>query len=210
MDGSEARELAEARRRLDAELNVSSDALIVVRELTKDYVMGDVEVTRAARRDPRHRAGRVRGGDGPVGLGQVHAHEHPRLPRPRRPRGQYLLDGQRRRAASTATSCADIRNAQDRLRLPGLQPARRAPPRSRTWSCRCSTPAWPTRERRRARARRALERGGPGRAARPPPEPALRRPAAARGHRARARQRPAAAPRRRADRQPRHRAPASR
>ena len=59
---------------------------------------------------------------GAIGLGQVDPHEHPRLPRPARRTGSYLLDG-------VDVSTLDARRArgdpqpEDRLRLPGLQPA---------------------------------------------------------------------------------------
>ena len=58
--------------------------------------------------------------------------------------------------------------------------------------------------------RRAGPAGRPGRPARPPPDPALRRPAAARGDRPLADQRPLHHPGRRGHRQPRHRRPAMR
>ena len=63
-----------------------------------------------------------------------------------------------------------------------------APPRWRTSSCRWSTAACGGRERRE-RATAALELGGAGRPAGPPAQRALRRPAAARGHRPRPGQR---------------------
>ena len=79
----------------------------------------------------------------------------------------------------------------------------RAPARSRTSSCRWSTPAW----RRAERAQRALEalaRVGLADRARPHAGRAVGRPAAAGRDRARAGQPPGADPRRRADRRARH------
>ena len=115
--------------------------------------------------------------------------------------GRYLLDGGRRRR-STATSSRGMRNRRS-ASSSRASTCCRAPPRSRTSSCRCSTPDCPPRRGASARAS-ALGAVGLGDRARPPPRPALGRPAAARRHRPRAGQRPAADPRRRADRQPRH------
>ena len=66
--------------------------------------------------------GRVRRGHRTVGLRQVDVHAHPRLPRPA---------DERHSTSSTARTCRgcrrtssrSIRNTQDRLRVPGLQPA---------------------------------------------------------------------------------------
>ena len=83
--------------------------------------------------------------------------------------------------------------------------------RSRTSSCRCSTPARqvPPAERRK-RAMAALAAVGLENRMDHHPEPAVRRPAAARGDCARADDRAADPAGRRADRQSRHRGPASR
>jgi putative ABC transport system ATP-binding protein len=57
-------------------------ALIEARDLTKSLRDGRPDRARAARRVAGHRRGRVRGHHGRVGLGQVHADEHPGLPGP--------------------------------------------------------------------------------------------------------------------------------
>ena len=100
----------------------------------------------AARRRPRHRAQRIRGGGRPVRLGQVDAHEHPRLPRHAHlgrvralRRGRWAgstATAWPRSATSTSASCS---------RTSTCCPT---PPRSRTSSCRCSSRACRTRERR--------------------------------------------------------------
>ena len=133
-------------------------------------------------------SGRVRGDHGPVGVGQVDAHERHRLPRP--------ADARHLPARRHATS-ADLeddepgRAAQPahRLRLPVLQPAAAHDARSRTWRTPLHVPGRPARERDAgARARRARA-AGPGRPPRPRADRALGRPAAARGHRPRPGQR---------------------
>ena len=133
---------------------------------------------------------------------QVDAHEHPRPARPadRRP----LLPGRARTSrASTATGAPSLRNrkigfvfqnfnllprtsALENVELPLLYNGRGLRPPSGT--------------RRRVEL---LDAVGLGDRAPPHAEPALGRPAAARGDRARAGQRPGADPGRRADRQPR-------
>ena len=116
--------------------------------------------------------------------------------------GQYWLDG-REISGASANERADSAQPHDRLRLPDLQPAvadERAGERD---------DADRLLGRRRHGARGAPARDGAAQARRPgrPHGPravaALRRAAAARGHRPGADQPPAVPPRRRADRQPR-------
>ena len=98
-----------------------SEHVLDVRGLSKVYGEGetavhalrDVDFTRAARG--------VRRGHRPVGVGQVDAAQHARLPRRARPRGVYLLEGldvaePRRAPAGRAAQPAD------RLHLPVVQP----------------------------------------------------------------------------------------
>ena len=115
-----------------------------------------------------------------------------RVPVPRRPRRAALAPPARAPAP-----------ALPRLRVPGLQPARRAPPRSRTSSCRCSTAARRSPSATPRRARRSSRSASTGWETHTPGG-ALRRPAAARRHRARDRDQPGGPARRRADGQPRH------
>ena len=76
---------------------------------------------RAARRHAHHRAGRVRGGDGPLGLREVHLHEPARLPG-RAHRGP-LPPGRPGRRRAGRLRARPRPQPEDRLRLPGLQPA---------------------------------------------------------------------------------------
>ena len=123
--------------------------------------------------------------------------------------GRYRI--RRHRTSPALSDDAARRPAQprDRLRLPDLPAACRARPRSRTSSCRSSTAACRARERRE-RAEAALDAVGLAQPHAPPAERAVRRPAAARRHRARAGGRAVAPPRRRAHRQPRLAPPARR
>ena len=59
---------------------------------------------------------------GRVGLGQVDADEHPRLPRPA-DRAARTCSTARGVARSTRDALADVRNQHARLRVPELQPA---------------------------------------------------------------------------------------
>ena len=93
---------------------------------------------RPARRQPRHRGRRVRGGHGAVRLRQVDLHEPPRLPGHARRPARYL-PRRRGRGGAVARRAGAHPQPEDRLRLPDLQPAAADDARSRTWSCRCST-----------------------------------------------------------------------
>ena len=149
------------------------------------------------------RARRVRRHHGLVGLGQIDADEHSRLPRPAHQRPLFL-GGRRCRGAARAGARPHPQRAA-RLRVPELQPAGA---HQRHRECR---PAALLRRRRAEAPRRAHRAGARGaQAARPRRPraqhagPAFRRPAAARRHRPRADQRAEPAARRRADRQSRY------
>ena len=109
---------------------------------------------RPARRQRRHRAGRVHRGDGPVGLGQVHLHEHAGLPGPpdrgrvpaRRRARVATLDGDDARrgpqpaasaSCSRASTCCARTSALENVELPlvyaGVAATRAA--RARAASC---------------------------------------------------------------------------
>ena len=117
--------------------------------------------------------------------------------------GSYRLDGRGGRRLGprrTWPGCATARSGSC-SRTSTCWPGRRP---WRTSRCRCSTtPALPARPRRK-RANELLARVGLGDRLDHQPEPAVRRPAAAGGHRPGARQPPVDPAVRRADRQPRH------
>jgi hypothetical protein len=148
---------------------------------------------------PGHRRRRVRGHHGAQRLGQVHRHEHPRLPghaqRRRLPvprRARAALDATSARACAGATwaSCSRASTCW------------RAPRRRRTWSCRCSTAA--SRRPRHAAARAALAAVGLARAGSTTRRPSSRA-ASSSAWRSRAPSSPSrGAAGRRAHRQPRH------
>ncbi|CAA9433004.1 MAG: ABC-type antimicrobial peptide transport system, ATPase component, partial [uncultured Phycisphaerae bacterium] len=149
-----------------------------------------------AGRGPR----RARGADGGERVGQEHADEHPRVPRP--PDQRRVLARRAGDQRHVQGPARDGPQPQDRLRVPELQPAR---PHDRARQRRDAAGL----HDRRLRARGQAPRGRAARARRPrrpdgpPPVAALRRPAAARRDRPGADQPPAAAVRRRAHRQPR-------
>ena len=159
--------------------------VISIRNLVKTYVVGEVEVRalRGVSLDVQPR--RVRRRHRAVGLGQVDADAHPRLPRsadvravhPRRPGRVADVEGPARRGPQQ----------EDRLRLSGLQPAV-AHDGARQ---RRAAAALRRRQDEDGRAAPAgdggADGGRPGRARRSSSESAVRRPAAARGDRARAR-----------------------
>ena len=163
----------------------------------------------AARRERRCRTGRVPRGDGPVRLRQVDVHAHPGLPRPadvrpvhpRRPgRVEDVARTISRRCATTGSGSSSRAST-----------CCRAPARSRTSNCRCSTAGEHIKAVGAPQARPGVARDRrPAAPLAPPPEPAVGRPAAARGDRARAHQQPVDPAGRRADGQPRHAARASR
>ena len=114
-------------------------AVISVKNLVKTYVVGEVEVQGAARREPRRPARRVPRGHRTVGLRQVDVHAHRRLPRsadvgpvlPRRPGRVAHVEGRSWPPCATRRSASCSRGST----------CCRAPRRSTTSSCRCSTAA---------------------------------------------------------------------
>ena len=154
---------------------------------------------RARRRLGRHCRGRVRRGDGPVGLGQVDVHERRRLPR--RADLGHLPVQRRGRRGTFHRRAGRHPEPLDRVRVPAVQPARAHVGAGQ----RRAAVALRRRPGAGAPCPRVAEAGA-GRARHPlgsSSRPTVRRPAAARRHRARARQRPQADPRRRAHGRPR-------
>ena len=173
------------RRRWWRTEDVLMGALIELDAVEKTYASGDAAVHALAASRSTSTQGEFVAIMGASRLGQVDAHEHPRLPRPADERRVPARRARGRRSCD-ARELADVRNRRARLRVPELQPPAAHDARSRTWSCRSSTRASPSTERH-ARARRRARARRPRRAHRPPPESALGRPAAARRDRARAR-----------------------
>ena len=176
-------------------------ALIELHDITKTYQMGDVEVHALRGVSLTIERRRVRRDHGRLGLGQVDAHEHPRLPRPAR------------RAAATCSTGDEVSRARPRTRSRRSATGRsasssrastccRARARSRTSSCRCSTRASP-RASATAAPTEALRASGSATAVGHHPNQLSggqqQRVAIARA----LVNEPAAHPRRRADRQPR-------
>ncbi len=175
-----------------------SAPVIEVRNVTKTYRLGDVEIEALRGVDLTVEQRRVRRPHGRLGLGQVDADEHPRLPRsadqrrllPRRDRHRRARRAGTRRIRSRrigfvfqSFNLLARTSAAENVALPLFYSGR--------WSegtARASDGAQPHR---------------PPRSREQPSGPALGRPAAARGDRPRADQRPGHPAGRRADRQPR-------
>ena len=110
-------------------------------------------------RRPADRAGRVRGRHGSVGLGQVDADEHPRLPRHAHP--GLVPPGRRGRRRAGRDRPGRHPQPPHRLRLPAVQPAAVAVGAAQRRAARSCT-AGCTGAERKARATAALERVGLG------------------------------------------------
>ena len=152
---------------------------------------------RPARRRPRGRSGRVRGGAGPVGQRQVDAAQHHRRPRhPDRQAGPWSPAGRSPTWTRASCSASDARWCRSSSRRSTCSPPS---PRSRTCS---AAPRSPARPRRPATAREVLDQVGLSERLAPLPERAVRRGAAAGGHRPSAGHRQPAAGRRRTHRRP--------
>ena len=177
----------------------SAPPAVVARDLVRRYGEGDDRGRRAARRLARHRrAASSTAVMGPSGSGKsTLMHILAGLDRPDAGRG---LDRRRRRSPSSTTpTLTKLRRAPHRLHLPVLQPAADAHGGGEHRAAARIAGATPDA----GVARRAGRDGRPRRAPAPPAGRALRRPAAARRRRPRARVAPDRHVRRRADRQPR-------
>ena len=151
--------------------------------VTKTYFKPDGSVLVEALRpvDLRNRRRAVHGDHGRVGLGQEHADEHPRLPGPADVRLHTCWMGRTWRRSDDDALSRDPRPA-DRVHLPGVQPDQRADDRGERRGAAVlpgraagSSPAAGDRE---------TEPGGSRRPAHASSQRAVRRPAAARRHRA--------------------------
>ena len=163
--------------------------VISVRDLVKTYTVGEVDGARAARRRLDVEAGEFVAITGPSGSGKsTLMHILGCLDRPTS--GQYILDG-KDVSRMSKDELADRPQPEDRVRLPGLQPAvaddgarqRRAAAALQRRRAKMKT------AERHKRAMEALELVGLGERYHHYPEPAVGRPAAARRDRARADQR---------------------
>ena len=149
-----------------------------------------------------HRSRRVYRHHGTIRLREIDVDEHPGLPRPAdfgdlHPRRAGRQPAQQERSGSHP-------QPENRLYFSVFQPAAED---ERIGQCDDALAVQPLRSPEREReapaGRRGAQVGGAGRSHAPPPQPALRRSAAARGNRPGADQPAALDPGRRADRQPR-------
>ena len=169
-----------------------SESMVEIHNVTKVYERGKQKVRGPARAHPGYSQGRLRRAHGPVGLGQDHAAEPDRR-------------------VSTSPAPVSIKVGGSRIDQLSQRRARRTGARTTSASCSSSTTCMPVLTRGRQRRAAAAADEAVGRAARRStprsrcrwsgladrakhkPRGAVRRPGAARGHRARAGVRPAAA-----------------
>ena len=177
-------------------------AIIELRGIKRHYVVGDIVVKAHPRPRPRRGVGRVRRHHGAVGLGQVDADEHPRLPG--QADGGQLRPGRPGDLEGEPDEFADIRNEKIGFVFQGFNLLSRTSALENVELPLFYDRSGATIDQKK-RATAALAEVGPRGPARPHAQPALRRPAAARRHRAGHGQRPGLHPGRRADGQPRHR-----
>ena len=124
-----------------APVAVPEGALIRAEDLWRTYVMGEEEIHALRGVSFDDREGRVRRHHGPLGLGQVDAHEHHRLPR--HPLEGHLHPARQDRLADERRRAGRDPQPRDRLRLPDLQPAAAGRAPSTTSSCPWSTRGCP-------------------------------------------------------------------
>ena len=139
-----------------------TDIVIDVRNLTRTYHVGDVDVQALRGVEPHHRARRVRRDHGRVGLGQVDADGDSRLPRSATTAASTGSRASMWRGWASPSSPASAASASaSSFRASICLPARA---RSRTSPCRSSIPPRATARRSRAleRARAALQLVGLG------------------------------------------------
>ena len=171
---------------------------VVASDLIRHYGEGETSVHALRGVDLKIDAGATDRHHGPIGLGQVHAHAPARRARP--PRRRPGLDrrdrGHRSRRRRPDRACAATTSASSS----SSSTCCRCSPRRRTSCCRSRSPgASPTP----TGIVELIAKVGLGERRTPPPQRALRRPAATRRGRARPRLPADGDVRRRADRQPR-------